>query len=169
VTINRKSRFLSTGILVEPRHWNDNKCEVRRFHELASTYNQSIQDLRHDIEATAQNLNSAQAVKEAIMSDEKGLSAYLNQYIDRLRSRDQYWERKKYNTTRNKLHGALGTNLSWDDLTPKALAEVERYCREEKGNNPNTTRKELVRLRALVNRAIKEGVLDAGVAVSPVP
>lgn len=161
VTINRKSRYVSTGVRIHPTHWNETKHEVRKTHELAASYNQSITNLRLQIEAEAQQSGSAAAVKDAVTRDQNGLSAYLSTYIERLDGRDQYWERKKYVTTRNKLHSALGSNLSWDDLTPDALAKVERYCREQKGNSQNTTRKELVRLRTLVNRAIKEGVLDA--------
>lgn len=161
VTIHRKSRYISTGVLVEPEHWNESKRVVRRTHELASKLNKTIEEVRREVQDAAYDFDSARAVKDAVTSDSKGLSAYLDQYIERLRSRDQYWERKKYNTTRNKLHGALGSNLSWDDLTPQALSQLERYCREERENNPNTTRKELVRLRALVNKAIREGVLGA--------
>jgi integrase len=162
ITANRKSRYVSTGIKVEPKHWNERRREVRKSHELASAYNAKIRQLRLNAEEAALKADSAEAVKAELRGERGGLSTFFQAFIERLRDRDQYWERKKYATTLNKLHGALGDEISWGDLTPKALTKLERYCREEQGNNPNTTRKELARVRRVVNQAIKEGVIGAG-------
>jgi integrase len=162
ITADRKSRYISTGIQIEPGYWNDTKRVVRRSHELASAYNAKIRTLRLDAEKAALNASSAQAVKAEVTSDGSSLTHYFESFIGNLRARDQYWERKKYQTTLNKLHEALGDSLSWDDLTPKALRNLERHCREVRENNPNTTRKELSRVRRVVNRAIKDGVIRAG-------
>jgi len=162
ITANRKSRYLSTGIKIAPKHWNERRREVRKSHELASAYNAKIRQLRIDAEEAALQADTAEAVKAELKGDHGGLSTFFRSFIERLRDRDQYWERKKYNTTLNKLHAALGAKISWSDLTPDALAKLERYCREERGNNPNTTRKELSRVRRVVNQAIKEGVISAG-------
>ena len=35
ITANRKSRYLSTGIYLEPRHWNETKQRVRAAHPTA--------------------------------------------------------------------------------------------------------------------------------------
>jgi len=118
--------------------------------------------MRLSAEKVALDADSAAAVKAELKGDRGGLSTFFQSFIDRLRDRDQYWERKKYTTTLNKLHGALGEHVSWSDLTPKALDKLERYCREERDNNANTTRKELSRVRRVVNQAIKEGVIRAG-------
>lgn len=162
ITANRKSRYISTGIYIEPRHWNDRKRKVRKSHELASAYNDKIRSLRLECEEAALDADTAQAVKDEVQGKRGSLSRFFERFIGRLKDRDQYWERKKYNTTLNKLHEALGEDLSWDDLTAEALSKLERHCREERDNNPNTTRKELSRVRRVVNQAIKEGVISAG-------
>jgi len=162
ITANRKSRYISTGIYIEPDYWNDRKNEVRKSHELASAYNNKIRSLRLECEEAALTEDTAQAMKDEVQGKSGSLSRYFERFISRLKARDQYWERKKYNTTLNKLHEALGEDLSWDDLTSAALSKLERYCREERDNNPNTTRKELARVRRVVNQAIKEDVISAG-------
>jgi integrase len=162
ITANRKSRYISTGIYIEPEHWNDQKREVRKSHELASAYNDKIRRLRLDCEEASLDANTAQAVKDEVQGKSGNLSRFFERFIDRLEDRDQYWERKKYNTTLNKVHEALGEDLSWEDLDTDALSELERYCREARDNNPNTTRKELSRVRRVVNQAIKESVISAG-------
>lgn len=162
ITANRKSRYISTGIYIDPDHWNDRKRKVRKSHELASAYNDKIRSLRLECEEAALDADTAQAVKDEVQGEHGSLSQFFERFISRLKDRDQYWERKKYNTTLNKLHEALGENLSWDDLTSEALSKLERYCREERDNNSNTTRKELARVRRVVNQAIKEKVISAG-------
>ncbi len=162
ITANRKSRYISTGIYIDPDHWNDRKRKVRKSHELASAYNDKIRSLRLECEEAALDADTAQAVKDDVQGEHGSLSQFFERFISHLKDRDQYWERKKYNTTLNKLHEALGENLSWDDLTSEALLKLERHCREVLKNNPNTTRKELSRVRRVVNQAIKEKVLSAG-------
>ena len=34
ITANRKSRYISTGIYLEPKHWNETKQRVRAAHPL---------------------------------------------------------------------------------------------------------------------------------------
>jgi integrase len=162
ITANRKSRYISTGIYIQPKSWNDRKLKVRKSHELASAYNQKIKRLQLRCQKAALTADTAQAVKDEVQGNQGNLSTFFEDFISRLRARDQYWERKKYNTTLNKLHAALGEELSWDDLTPNALSKLEQYCREERDNNPNTTRKELSRVRRVVNQAIQEGVVSPG-------
>lgn len=162
ITANRKSRYISTSIYIKPKHWNDRKREVRKSHELASAYNDEIRSLRLKCEKASLDADTAQAVKDEVLGKSGSVTQFFERFISRLQDRDQYWERKKYNTTLNKLHEALGEDLSWDDLTAGALSKLERYCREERDNNPNTTRKELSRVRRVVNQAIKEKVISAG-------
>lgn len=162
ITANRKSRYISTGIRIEPKYWNDNKNKVRTSHEIAKAYNQKIRQMRLEAEQAAMDLDTAEAIKARVTGQGGSFTEYFESFIEKLRAHDQYWERKKYSTTLNKLQAALGTDIPWRELTPKALRTLERYCREERGNNPNTTRKELSRVRRVVNQAIKEEVFDAG-------
>jgi integrase len=118
--------------------------------------------LRLECKEAALDADTAQTVKDEVQGNRGSLTQFFERFISRLKDRDQYWERKKYNTTLNKLHEALGENLSWDDLTSEALLKLERYCREGRENNPNTTRKELDRVRRVVNQAVKEKVISAG-------
>jgi site-specific recombinase XerD len=162
ITANRKSRYISTGIYIEPEYWNDRKCKVRKSHELASKYNADIRSKRLECEEAALDADTAQAIKDEVQGKSGSLTRYFERFIGRLKARDQYWERKKYNTTLNKLHEALGEELSWEDLTSDALSKLERHCQEKRDNNPNTTRKELSRVRRVVNQAIKEKIISAG-------
>lgn len=163
ITANRTSRWRTTGIKVKAKHWNEGKQEVRKSHELASAYNNKLKRIRLQAEEAALDAHSAQEVKDALEGKSGSFSAYFQEFIDRLKRRDQYWERKKYEVTLRKLQVALGRDgVDWNDLGRDALARFEEYCRTERENNANTTRKELSRVRRVVRQAIKEDVIGVG-------
>lgn len=161
-TLDRKSRFKASGLYVEPKHWNDARQEVRRSHELATSYNAKLTDLRLEAEEAALDAQSADAVKAAIDGNAGSFDTYLEHFIEEEKGRRaQHWERKKYRTTLRKMRAALGTDtIPWENLTPEALRRLQRYCREELGNAQNTTRKELSRVRRVVRQALSDRVLD---------
>ncbi|MEX0820608.1 MAG: site-specific integrase, partial [Rhodothermales bacterium] len=160
VTANRKSRYLATGIRIEPKHWNDNKEEVRGGHELADAYNDELQ--RQFLEASKEALraSSAKQVKQAVRGDSGSLTGYFQAHIDALDKSGQFWEWKKYRVTLGKLKECFGESISFDEIDVKALREFEKFCRYTKRNAVNTTRKELGRLRRVIRQAEKDGEVE---------
>ena len=161
VTANRKSRLVATGIYVEPKLWNANRQRVRAGHDLAAAYNARLQAALNDAREAALSAPSAAAVKAALDGPGGSLTAYFDRFVERLRAKGAtaHWEGRKYSTTLAKLRAALGETLSWGEIDRDALARFERYCREEKGNNPNTVRKELTRLRRVYKEAVRDGAI----------
>ena len=164
VTKDRRSRLVSTGVYVEPRHWNANRQRVRAGHDLTAAYNARLQEALNEAREAALLAPSAAAVKAALDGPGGSLTAYFDRFVGRLRTKGAtaHWEVKKYSTTLAKLRAALGQTLSWAEVDRDALAAFERYCREEKGNNPNTVRKELTRLRRLYKEAVRDGAIEPG-------
>jgi integrase len=134
---------------------------VRKSHPLADSYNAHLQELYLEAERIALESDTAKEVKAKLKDSDKGLTRFFKQFISRLDDRDQFWEHRKYKVTLRKLHEALGEDLQWAELDREALETFEKHCREERDNNPNTTRKELTRLHRVVKEAIKENVLSA--------
>ena len=162
VTADRKSRLVATGVYVVPKHWNKNRQRVRSGHDLADAYNAKLRAALNEAREAALSASSAQAVKVALDGPAGSLTAYFEQFIDRLRSKGgtAHWETKKYSSCLAKLQAALGRELSWGEIDRDALTTFERHCRETCGNNPNTTRKELTRLRRMYREAIRDGAIQ---------
>ncbi|MGB3544943.1 site-specific integrase [Rubrivirga sp.] len=167
VTVNRKSRYTSTGVAVEPKYWNNDKQLVRRSHPLADAFNAKLADLV--IVATQATLEggTAQAVKEQLGGGTGSLSAFFRRHIDDLEARGAFWQWKKYRTTLGKLEAALGpegktTDVQFKDLDRHALVRFERHLRKACGNAPNTIRKEMQRLRRVVRGAVRADLLKPG-------
>ncbi len=158
VTANRKSTLVSTGIYVEPRHWNARTGRVRAAHDLADAYNSQLQTALNEAREAALGAPSATAVKAALDGPSGSLTAYCERFVERLRAKGAtaHWETKKYSTTLAKLRGALGQELAWSEVDRDGLDAFERHCRETKGNSPNTVRKELTRLRRIYKQAIRD-------------
>jgi integrase len=160
VTANRKSRYKSTGIRLKPRHWNSDRQSVRKSHELHAAYNDKLRSIRIEAEEVALSADTAEAVKAKIEGSGGTMTTFFEQFIEGLNRRDQFWEKRKYSTTLNKLQDTFGRDeIDWSDLDRDTLERFETYCREERENNPNTTRKELSRLRRVTRQAIRDRVI----------
>ena len=159
ITANRKSRYISTGVYIEPKYWNDKKHQVRSSHPIAPALNTSLQEAMLKVQKEALDTPSAKAVKTSIKSGGGSFSGYFEQFIEGLNSQDRFWDWKKYRVTLKKLRACLGNEINWKDLDKKALTDFEKYLREVRGNNPNTVKKELERFHRVIKQGIKEGVV----------
>lgn len=56
ITANRKSRYLATGIYLDPKHWNKTKARVRKSHPLAPALNARLEE--HVLDARTEALAS---------------------------------------------------------------------------------------------------------------
>ena len=161
VTANRRSRLVSTGVYVEPKHWNDRTGRVRARHDLADAYNARLQAALNEAREASLSTSSASAVKAALDGPGGSFTAYFEAHVDRLRAQGSrsFWETKKYAGTLSKARAALGQEIAWAELDGDAVRKFERHCRETCKNNPNTTRKEISRFSRVVKEAVREGVI----------
>ena len=165
ITAHRKTRFVASGIAIDPKYWNEKRQEVRRSHELSDAYNAKLQDLRHDAERLGLELGSAHRIKKQLRGEGAGstisLTGFLSRFIDALDRQKRYWSWKRYRVVREKLQGCFGKHIEWDEIDHDALVRFERYMVETCENGPNTVRKELAMLHHVYRMAIKEGVIRA--------
>lgn len=86
------------------------------------------------------------------------LKVLFQQYIDEKKSNEQVGTYKSYETTINSIE-AFKPNISIYEVTTAFLMEYEKHL-TSKGNSPTTIGIYMRQLRAVVNRAIKNGILD---------
>ena len=164
-TANRKSRYVATGVYLEPKHWNADRGEVRRSHELADALNHELRRQLHEaqtaaLEQQAGKKGGARAVQATLRGESAGsMIAYLDTFIERLDAAGRYWEWKKYRTLKAKLQECFGETLDWGELDRDGLIRFERFLRDVKKNNPNTVQKAMQRLGRAVKHAVRDGVL----------
>jgi site-specific recombinase XerD len=158
IIANRKKRYLSSGVYVQPRDWHRDKQRVRGTHELSAQLNDKLRSLLLQAEEQALSSESAVEVKSALVGGRGSLTAYFEQFIRDLDMAGRFWDWKKYRVTLGKLRRCFGQDVDWKEIDRRALIRFEGHLREKEGNNPNTIRKELQRLRRVFRQAIKDGV-----------
>lgn len=156
ITKDRRSRYLSTSIYVKPRHWNAERQQVRRTHELSDAYNAKLLDLRLEAERLGLDADTAGEVKQQLTGGGGSLTDFLRQHIDDLDRQKRFWSWKRYRVVLQKLQECFGQQINWDDVD---LVQFERYMADERDNGANTIRKEMAMLHRVYRKAIKEEVI----------
>ena len=95
ITANRKSRYVSTGITLEPKHWNETKQRVRASHPIAPALNARLQDVLLQASRQALETPSADAVKTSLNGATGTLTSYFQRFIDDLDTAGRFWDWKK--------------------------------------------------------------------------
>ena len=156
-----RSRYTSTGVRIKPGEWNARTQRVKSSCDLAELFNRQLDNLNATATGAALDAGSAQEVVDALNGASDTLTGYVERMIEGMNESGQYWDRLKYTSALGKLHEVFGDPIGWRALTPEALRRYERYMRETRGNSPNTVKREMSRLRTIVRRAIRDGVLNS--------
>jgi len=154
-----RSAYFSTGVRCRPSHWNKKKSRVKGSAPLAATHNRRLGDIYAQAVAASYESRTSAEVIAALTGGGASFSAYAQATAEKMKA---YGQRMKTAAVMRKVHAVLGEPVSWRALTPEALRKIEKFMREELGNSANTSLLELGRIRALVNRAIRDGVLKPG-------
>ena len=182
ITEDRKPKYISTGIAIDPKHWNSDKQLVRKSNRSYETYNLHLDNIVREAKETWISMKNekGEAVTAAMIKDElAGRNAedffiFIDGIIDDLEKRGNYLTSTKFITTRNKLRNFLeGRSISFDKITPTLLRKFETYLRTEirdkngniikKKNKTNTVHKQMEIIKRCFNIAISEGVVSADV------
>ena len=158
-TFGRASCYITTGVNVEKRHWNAKKKRVAASCPIAALLNRQLDDLyRRGLEASF-SAGSAEEVINALSGSTGTFTGFVEELIESMDGNTQQQARKKYQTMLREVHECMGAPLGWAAITAPALRKYEKFLKDARGNNPTTVHRKLSRLRTVVNKAIRDGVL----------
>ncbi|GAB4035000.1 phage integrase SAM-like domain-containing protein [Spirosoma gilvum] len=178
ITKDRKSRYIATGLSLHPKYWNEQKSEIRRgypepfrdelinkLREWEQKYTQTAKAL-----AGADEVHDAADVASKTIESRKELRratvlSYTDELIANMKRAGQLGNMLVYQTLRNQLADFVKTeygreDVRFVDITVKFCNDFEVYMRE-KGNADTSLSNRFRTLRAIVNKAIAEGVASA--------
>lgn len=181
ITSDKKKKRLHTSVEVQKAHWNPkgakNQNWVRSGDKLAAKKNHTLaQELDN---ARSAHWDNPQASLEALVKMVKNQTTSTSFLAYAIETTENYAAQgrsnaKHYGTLCNKLQGYLASkgqkDLAFSDLSPALLADFEAYLQMEQSQknrqegrrlHPNYIRTLLVKFRALVNKAISEGLMPA--------
>lgn len=181
ITKNRKTTYVATGYSLHPKYWNDNYISyrdairksyaepyrndlIKKLAEKEKTYAQAAETL-----ADADEIHDTKAVvSKALEGRKQARSITLLAYIDELATSmitaRQNGNSAIYKDLRNQLAefileqtGPLKKDISFNDVSVRFCNQLETFFRQ-RGNSDTTLSNRFRTLRAVLNKAIAEGV-----------
>lgn len=167
ITQGTKVRYVSTGLKVKPRYWNEEKGKVRSsdyydedsMNKIIQDKIKAVTDEIYRRKATDQDINP-DALKKVITTKSDPSSdfiKYAEKFADRKRQTNIQTGRR-YDAIVYKLQEYTGGKLPFKDLSVSWLKEYSDWLAKERENKPNTIHSNMRAIRAILYDAIREGI-----------
>ncbi len=161
---NRKAKFISLGIKLKPKDWNERQSRVRKSHPNSQRMNNYIAHKVAEAEAVALEMEtnskyvSPKSIKQNIMgTSPDSFLKYFEKYIETLKKNGKVGTLDKAKAVYSKLRTYLGNkDLAFDELTVTFLKNYETYLSDKLGNSVNTIYSNIKIFRKLINDAVSE-------------
>lgn len=164
-----RRQYFSLRIWIKPSRWNPKAHAVRKGHRRADEYNEVIRQNTDKVEDEIYRRRAAgervttDALKAVLVqapAEGSDFLAYGDAHAERLRRLGQIGTHKRYATILRKLRGFTGDSFPFERLTPKFLEDYQLYMTEKHGNSKSTAMSNFKAIKALVNKAIREGKMS---------
>ena len=174
-TDTRRTVYLSLGVYLHPRHWNDRKQEVRKGHPHAERINGLIakrlaevedERLRLLMEREPITLEALrQAVAPAPPQEDRSTGcflAYVERFLEGVGKGGNVRRVRRESVVIGKLREfteADGGTLPFERITPQFLRDFEAHLLGVKGNKASTVHANVGVIKIHFRRAIREGLV----------
>ena len=164
VSHNRKNAWLSTGISIKEKYWNDDSQRIRRSHERYKKLNHELVKFHNkaeDAKIKLRDLGKVDAkriINHVKGYEEENFFTYAQKYIDHLFDVGSVRRAKNAKVIVNKVRSYQGgkESLSLKEIDLDFLNGLQVHLKRKYKNAPNTIRKNFQRLRHLLETARKE-------------
>jgi len=167
ITMDRQTRRISTGYYAHAKNWNSIKQEpkpgfpnrLNRMNDIRRMVTE-IEDVIIDLKKTKESFGFDE-IKSSLTKKNQRMSVFdfLDQYIDRLNQMGKYGNRDTYKDLKSNLLKFRGCrDFAFEEITYAFLIRYEEFM-ISRGNKTNTAGNRLRTLRALINKAINEGLV----------
>jgi len=161
---DRKAKFVSLGIRVLPKDWNDSQSRVKKSHPNSQRLNNYIAHKIAEAEGVALEMEtnskyvSPKSIKQNIMgTSPDSFIKYFERYIEALKKNGKTGTHDKAKAVYSKLCTYLGNkDLAFDEVTVTFLKNYDTYLSDKLGNSINTIHSNIKIFRKLINDAISE-------------
>ncbi|MDG5767383.1 site-specific integrase [Balneolales bacterium ANBcel1] len=166
VTHNRKHAYISTGISVLPKYWNDRSESIRKSHSNNKALNGLLTSKREEVENIYEDLEksgttSLKAFKNRLTGVYKtNFFDLADDIVSELKSAGKFYPSKNANVTINKLEEFEGNRfLPVKQMDADYLERFEKYLILEHKNGSNTISKNFELIRKVIKQALKDKII----------
>jgi len=161
---DRRTKFMSVGIRLNPKYWNENQQKVRKSYKNSARLNaflsQKVSETENKIlDETSKNRNiSTKDLKEAIIGKEPPkFFEFAHKRIETMKAKLSLGSYKNYKSYIVKFGKyAKNKNLYFEDITVGYLKDYEYYMRHELNNGDTSAEFSFSIIKLIFNEAIRE-------------
>ncbi len=165
---DRKAKFISLGVKVKPKYWNEESMTVKKGYPNYAQMNVFISKKRAEAENTALNIETknksvtTKRIKEEIMGKPSGnFFNYAYSRLENIRNSHSPSTYRIYNQYLKKLEHYIGSKeLTFDEIDIPFIKAYENYLYKECENKSITVEYSFRCIKLFYNLAIKEGLAD---------
>ena len=165
---DRRAKFLSLGVKLIPKYWNENQEKVRKSYKNSARLNaflsQKVSEVQNKIlEEISKNRNiSTRDLKQSIIGKEP--SKFFEFAYKRIETLKQKLSPNSYDNYMQNIRKfakyAKNPNLYFEDITVSYLKDYEYFLKHDLKNSDTTAAYSFVVLRMLFNHAISEDLIS---------
>jgi site-specific recombinase XerD len=166
ITQNRKSRYVSTGVYIKPKHWNKDKEKIRRSHRNYKALNSILEREQNKAEKVQDELgvhgkDSAKAIQQRLKQQQSGdFFDLADEYEKELDERKKLYAKKTLNVVLNKLEAFEGErSLPLKHIDKSYLERFEGFLKREYDNRSTTINKNFEPIRAIIKKALDKHLI----------
>lgn len=167
VTLERKHLYITTGLSVEEKYWNDNLEQVRKGHPNSKSLNQRLENFMNRAYQALNNIKpnekiTLRAFKSSFNnSEDSDFFDFATKCKERLLLEGKYSQFKNFGSTLNKFQDFLGgSKLSINSLDSKLLYEFESFLKVNYDNNQNTIHRNFKALKTIMKKAFIADLIE---------
>lgn len=167
LTANKKTTSIVSGIKILTKEWDISKGKILKIHpnhkNLNFLLNQRLLELeKRLLEIPSEGETNLTQLKEILLNKNNKKVSFIDfarNEIKELRDKEKFGNAQSYETAVNRLIGFTGKELTLDKISFSLLSDFDTHLVKE-GLSRNSVAVYMRALRAILNKAIKRGVLD---------
>ena len=165
---NRKTSYITSGIMVHIDNWDFDKCKVKSKHTNSARTNSFLSTKFAELEAqviefeTTNKSVSTIKLKEHIYGKSpKDFFQFADSIVEQYETQGKISTYDKNKSIIKKVKEFVKESaITFQDITPEFLMKYENHLRKEHSNKTNTIYKDLKFIRKIFNDAIRLNIID---------
>ena len=167
---NRKSNVIYTGHYIELHHWDKIARKVKKSHPNSVRLNNLLvkklaeaSDTVLELQSNHKEFSSKQIKKQIVKPfDEESFNSVSKKYLSELEVNKKLTRLSSDKPRVNHIiNFSDSDNLSFKEINEEFLKDFIIYLRVKRKNSPRTITNNLIVIRTLFNKAIRQGIVDS--------
>ena len=167
---NRKANVIYTGHYIESQHWDEVERKIKKSHPNSVRLNNLLvkklaeaSDTIIELQSNQKEFSSKQIKKEIVKPfNELSFNSVSKKYLSELKANNKLTRLSSDKPRINHVINFSGSdNLSFKEINEDFLRDFITYLKIKRKNSPRSITNNLIVIRTLFNRAIRQGIVDS--------